>query len=110
MGWNTGYTIFEETVVGAYNLGLLSKDLLSVLMEPYRDTDIDSGGSMDLTSKDGLGVKEIVIKTWGLELPEEPDVPDNYKERTKEQQKAWDDYCDARYNQFRSVTKEFGWW
>lgn len=65
MGWNTGYTIFEETVIGAYDLGKLDKPLLSVLMEPYRGSDIDSGGSQDLTSKDGLSVEEVVIKVWG---------------------------------------------
>ena len=63
MGWNSGYTIFEATVVGAYDLGLLNKDLLCVLMEPYRGSDIDSGGSHDLVAKDGLNVKEIVVKT-----------------------------------------------
>ena len=48
MGWNTGYTIFEATVVGAYDLRKLDKEMLTVLMEPYRDSDIDSGGSEDL--------------------------------------------------------------
>ena len=66
MGWNSGYTIFEATVIGAYDLGKLDKDLLTVLMEPYRGTDIDSGGSCDLTAKDGKGVEQIVIETWGL--------------------------------------------
>lgn len=47
MGWNTGYTIFEATVIGAYDLGVLDKRLLAVLMEPYRGTDIDPGGSED---------------------------------------------------------------
>jgi len=69
MGWNSGYTVFEATVVGAYNLGKLDKDLLTVLMEPYRDTDIDSGGSRDLVAKDGKRVAQIVIELWGLEMP-----------------------------------------
>lgn len=46
MGWNAGYTIFESTVVGAYDLDKLDKGLLTVLMEPYRGSDIDSGGNV----------------------------------------------------------------
>ena len=53
------------TVVGAYDLGKLDKDLLAVLMEPYRNTDIDSGGSRELESKDGKGVEQIVVETFG---------------------------------------------
>lgn len=97
MGWNKGYTVMEATIVGAYDLGKLDKDLLSVLMEPYRDTDIDSGGSRDLQSKDGKGVMQIVVETWGLELPP-PQVDEDD-----------DDYFDAVYSKFSEVTKHFGW-
>lgn len=97
MGWNKGYTVMEATIVGAYDLGKLDKDLLSVLMEPYRDTDIDSGGSRDLQSKDGKGVMQIVVETWGLELPP-PQVDEDD-----------DDYFDALYAKFSEVTKHFGW-
>ena len=103
MGWGSGYTIFESTVIGAYDLGKLDKALLTVLMEPYRKTDIDSGGSGDLESEDGKRVEQIVIETWGLEMPAQPRVdydadPD-----------AWDDYHEAVYELFRSVTKSFEW-
>lgn len=103
MGWNKGYTIFEATVVGAYDLGKLDKEMLAVLMEPYRDSDIDSGGSKDLQSKDGKFVEQIVIETWGLEMPKAPPVeysadPD-----------AWDAYNDAVYDKFCDVRKHFGW-
>lgn len=103
MGWNTGYTIFESTVVGAYDLGKLDKEMLTVLMEPYRHSDIDSGGSADLESKDGKLVEQIVIETWGLVMPVAPsggydDDPD-----------AWDAYNDAVYDQFSKVTKHFNW-
>jgi hypothetical protein len=103
MGWNAGYTIFEATVVGAYNLGKLDKDLLAVLMEPYRGTDIDSGGSKDLLSHDGKDVMQIVIETWGLEMPKRPDgEPSPWTEE-------WDDYFDAIYDRFREVTDHFDW-
>jgi hypothetical protein len=103
MGWNTGYTIFEATVVGVYDLGKLDKELLSVLMEPYRDSDIDSGGSRDLEAKDGKDVQQIVIETLGLEMPPKPegeydDDPD-----------SWDGYHDKVYDLMRAVKKRFGW-
>ena len=56
MGWNREYTIFESTVMGAYDLGVLSKDLLTVLMEPYRGIDIDSVCARLL--EDGVGAFE----------------------------------------------------
>lgn len=104
MGWNSGYRVFEATVIGAYDLGKLDKELLAVLMEPYRGTDIDSGGTQDLTSKDGKTVEQIVIEVWGLDMPAAPkhaadDDPDD----------AWGDYYDAVYEKMRVVTKHFGW-
>lgn len=98
MGWNAGYTIFESTVVGAYDLGKLDKALLSVLMEPYGNEDIDSGGSADLKAKDGKGVEQIVIETWGLPMPAEPTDED-----------AWDAYHEEVSELMRTVTDHFGW-
>ena len=103
MGWNSGYRIFEATVVGAYNLGKLDKDLLSVLMEPYRGSDIDSGGSEDLVSVDGKLVEQIVIETWGLTMPEMP--PGEYDDDPD----AWDNYEATVNDRFREVTGHFGW-
>lgn len=103
MGWNTVYTIFEATVVGAYNLGKLDKELLAVLMEPYRDTDIDSGGSRDLEAKDGKNVNQIVIETCGLAMPPKPDG------ECDDDPDSWDDYHDKVYDLFKSVTDHFGW-
>ena len=109
MGWNQGYSIFEATVVGAYDLGKLDKDLLSVLMEPYRGSDIDSGGEMGLRSHDGLDVVDVVLKTWGIPIPERPPAPANWKDRTKAQDKASEDYHEQRDEAFRTVTKHFDW-
>lgn len=101
MGWNTGYTIFESTVVGAYDLGKLDKELLAVLMEPYRGTDIDSGGSSDLESKDGKDVEQIVIEVMGGAAPAKPadDLDDA----------AMDDYFDAKDEAFQKIAEAFGW-
>lgn len=103
MGWNTGYTILEYTVIGAYNLGKLDKELLMVLMEPYRDSDIDSGGCMGIISKDGKGLDRIVIETWGLEFPKVP--PGEYKDDPN----AWDAYYEKTGEQMQIITKYYGW-
>lgn len=103
MGWNKGYKIFESTVVGAYDLGKLDKDLLTVLMEPYRDSDIDSGGGQGLEAKDGKGVEQIVVETWGLEMPKTP--PQAYADDPD----AWETYDETVYEQMSVVTKHFGW-
>jgi hypothetical protein len=102
MGWNQGYTIFEATVIGAYNLGRLDADLLSVLMEPYRNTDIDEGGSRSLKTNDGLSVEEVIVSVmkpsvWAsyLYLKEHDDL---------------DAYDDAFHEAFHDITsKRFGW-
>ena len=107
MGNNFAYTVFEETVVGAYDLGVLDKDLLVVLMEPYRGMDIDSGASRFLKSHDGLTVEEIVIKLWGMTLPNKPDFYD--KPECDEATDQCDTYSDELYNLFCVVTAQFGW-
>jgi len=103
MGWNRGYTIFEATVVGAYDLGKLDKDLLAVLMRPYAGTDIDSGGRRGLLTTDGKTVEQVVIDIMeGGPLPPRPDENDD---------EALDDYNDAMYGLFYDVTKKhFGWY
>lgn len=103
MGWNQGYTIFESTVVGVYDLGKLDKDMLAVLMEPYRNTDIDSGGRVGLEAKDGKNVEEIVVAVMGGKVPARPPGGDDYDVEADEQ------YMDAMYDAFSSVTRKFGW-
>ncbi|MFH1984828.1 MAG: hypothetical protein ABIL58_23550 [Pseudomonadota bacterium] len=102
MGWNKGYTIFESTVVGAYDLGKLDKKLLRCLMEPYRGTDIDQGGSQGLLSRDGKGVVQIVIETWGLDMPQPP--ADDAGEEVLEE------YEELVWDMMDSITRgHFGW-
>lgn len=109
MGNNSAFTTFEETVVGAYNLGKLDKPLLEVLMQPYARVDIDSGGKRGLLGSDGLMVEEIVIKTFGGELPKKPELPADYKQWTPEQDDANEAYQDALYGAFNAITDKFGW-
>lgn len=109
MGWNQGYTIFEATVVGAYDLGKLDQALLSVLMEPYRGTDIDSGGEAGLISEDGKDVVQIVIETFCGQLPTPPDLPRNWSEWSNEDYQTSDKWHCACADMFREITRRFGW-
>jgi len=61
MGWNTGYTLYEKTIVSVYDSGVLNADLCRKLIEPYQGTDIDHGGCEDLRSKDGLSADQIIV-------------------------------------------------
>lgn len=67
MGWNEGFRIAEEQVVSLYNKGLLTPDVLDTLMEPFKETDCDTGGSQGLEAKDGLSFEMIVCKTMKSE-------------------------------------------
>lgn len=109
MGNNAAYRSFEATVVGAYRLGKLDKDLLKVLMEPYRNMDIDSGGKAGLTGEDGLEVEEIVIKVWGGKVPDRPKLPKDYMKWTPAQDQENEAYYDALGNAFNKITDKFGW-
>ena len=62
MGWNIGFSIMEHTVITLYNKNVLTKELLEEIMEPYKGTDCDSGGSKNLISNDGLCVEHIICK------------------------------------------------
>ncbi|MCU6746330.1 hypothetical protein OCV51_01430 [Faecalicatena acetigenes] len=94
MGWNTGYRIMEQTVIEVYNAGILTPNLLEKLMEPYKHTDCDSGGSRDLKANDGLGVEEIICKV--MEPEKYKDVIKNPKyyegepERWESNEKAYE--------------------
>ncbi len=106
MGWNEGYTIMESQVVAVYDCGLLNKNLLNALMEPFKNSDIDSGGSRDLKANDGKGVEEIIcfimepekyqeaLDSW-IPNPDDPADPYNEKlfdlwyEITRREWKFW---------------------
>lgn len=108
----------EETVVGVYNLGKLDVKLLRVLLEPYRGTDIDHGGSRDLKTKDGFGVDDIIIKFMepnkfiGLEGTRLMIAkhPKKYDKKSKTQRDIEEEYYEKRYDILHKITyKTFGW-
>ena len=104
MGNNAAYTHMEASVVAAYNAGLRGEQFAPFL-EPYRGTDIDSGGRRDILTSDGKGVEEVIIEAFG----------------TPEQLEAWkewlssgysDDFCDAAYDALDTIIGRdgrFGW-
>lgn len=105
MGWNKACAVFEYTVIGAYDLGVLTKELLSVLMEPYRGSDIDPGGSQGLRSKDGKSVEQITVETWGGEWPADHIVPHGPPEKGWKENEA----ADEQFEAFETVTTYFDW-
>ena len=109
MGNNAAYSTFEQTVVGAYKLGKLDKELLAVLMESYEGMDIDSGGKAGLTADDGLEVEEIVLKVMGVPIPRRPKLPKDYRKWSTKQIGANEAYQEAIGNAFREITDQFGW-
>jgi hypothetical protein len=104
MGWNEGYRIMEQQVITLYDAGVLTKEALKALMEPFRDTDIDHGGSQDLKSKDGKTADEIIVFIMEPEkyqkavdnfIPTDPNDPFN--------KKLYDLWCEI-------TRKEWGFW
>ena len=61
MGWNEGYTVMERQVISLYDAGALSPETLKTILEPYRDTDIDHGGCMNLVTHDGKSADDVIL-------------------------------------------------
>lgn len=110
MGNNSAFTAFEHSVVSVYRRGKLDKELLADLMEPYRDTDIDSGGKVGLFVNEGkriMEVEDIVIKVMTGTFIDPPKLPKDYRTWTPEQSKLNDDYHEKRYEAFNTITDKF---
>jgi len=97
VGDNAAYRVFEYQVVNFYDLGILTSEVLDILAEPHRDSDIDPGGSEDLQTKDGLSLAEIVIKTL---------TPREYKKLARAKKVR----TDQLYYQFLEIqSSRWGW-
>jgi len=113
------FSAFEDAVLAVYNRGKLDKELLSDLMKPYRDMDIDQGGMSGTLSKklpgpDGvkrkLDVIEICIQTFTGKAPDEPPkLPKDTSTWTPEHEKANEKYWEKRDDAFSRITRKFGW-
>lgn len=106
---NSAFTAFEATVIATYNKGVLDKELLSSFMEQHRGSDIDEGGMVGTLSNDGLDVHEIALKTFGKDIPQRPNLPEDYKQWTPEQEHANDVYYETMGEAFSEITDRFGW-
>lgn len=74
MGSNHLWTMAEGQIVSAYDNGLLTLDTLDVICNAYAGTDIDSGGSRDLETKDGKSMEQVAVELVNPEfLPDEND-------------------------------------
>lgn len=62
MGWDQGYTELEAAVITAYDTGILTPEILNKIVEPYKGTDCDYGGSQSLKTKDGLSLEHVICK------------------------------------------------
>lgn len=109
MGNNAAFSAFEDTVLAVYKHSVLTKPLLKDLMEVYRDMDIDSGGMSGTLSKDGLDIVDLVIKTWGLKPPVQPDLPKDYKKWTAAQADLNEQWQEKRWQLFNKITGKAGW-
>ena len=109
MGNNAAFSQFEHFTIATYNAGALTTELLSQFMEFYRDVDIDHGGMRGTTTTDGLDVEEVVLKTFGVELPKRPDLPKDHKTWSEKQSSQNDEYWDTRCDMFAEISNKFGW-
>ena len=110
MGNNQAFTIMEMTVIGVADAGLLNETLCRVLCEPYRGSDIDSGGCCGLKTKDGRGIEQVIIEAMGRVMPEKPTMKEPKKWSDSPENRAWDAYGEAVYAAFHDITYNvFGW-
>jgi len=110
MGNNQAFTIFEATLLACYNHGVLTKPLLSDILESYRGTDVDSGGMVGTLTKDGrFDVIDVVITVWENELPARPQLSKDWRQWTDAEAEADEKWQDAHFSAFSNITRQFGW-
>ena len=107
MGDNSAYTYMEANMIAAYNAGLRGEQL-GPFMEPYRGTDIDSGGRCDLHTSDGHDIDAVILSQLAPEKyadlmsrkPHEDAI--NFEDQ-------YADWEDEHYDAVSEVTRRFGW-
>ena len=62
MGSNYLWTMAESQIVSIYDNGLMTLDTLDAICNAYAGTDIDSGGSRDLETKDGKSMEQVAVE------------------------------------------------
>ncbi len=108
MGNNAAFATFEATVLSLYDHGALTPEVLAAVMEPYRGSDVDPGGMLGTLSKDGLDVDEIVLKVFGISVPDKPKLSKG--PWTDEEHAANGEYYDRQSDALYKITHDrFGW-
>jgi len=105
MGNNAAYTYMEASVIAAYNGGLRGEQLAPFL-EPYRNSDIDSGGRCDLKTIDGKDIDEVLLEAFGT-----PEQLELYKRSLiEEDDDLRESLNDEVYDAISEITDgRFGW-
>lgn len=109
MGNNAAFTSFEASVLACYNKGVLDKELLDQLAEPYRDSDIDRGGMTGDLANDELDINGIILKIYGVKLRARPKLPANHKKWTIEQELDNEKWCEEQYEALQQIEDGWGW-
>lgn len=115
MGWNAGGRVFEEQIIALYDADLLTPEILDRIAEPFKETDCDTGGFRDLTTKDGLNAAMVICKVMEpaayRDAIEDPKLDMSYikslglKPENMSDRKKWD-YNDKGYDLFRKIWSE----
>jgi len=74
MGHHREYQIMEKQVIELYDLGVLNKEILNAIMQPFCYSTIVCSVGNDLTSKNGKSSDEIICFIM---------EPEKYREATK---------------------------
>jgi len=108
MGNNAAMTVFEAQVIAAHDKGILTLELLDILAEPYRNTDIDSGGMRHIKTREGKGLYQVVVETVepGQVPPPDPYLQDKV-EQLAEGEEYPSDYDDPDwYDAYDRITRQ----
>ncbi len=74
----------EHTIIVLYNEDILTRDLLSKLMEPFKSLHLENGETDEIAAKDGLMMKEIICKIMEPERYENAvNDPRNYYKKIR---------------------------
>lgn len=107
MGWNKGYEIMELKIIEVYNQGILTPGCLDKLMEPYKGTDCDSGGSCGLLSTDGLCAEHIICKVMEPDKTKEAENKPYFWYDFEEKKESYMAHPDPLWNANRKAYKLF---
>ena len=94
----------ERQVISLYDAGVLNKETLNALMEPFRNTDIDHGGSCNLGAKDGENADNIIC--FVMEPKKYREATENFMPDPEEP-----DWNERLYDLYNKITRrEWGLW